>query len=275
MATQHTGQKGLAFDLDGDTFVDDGLEEGAHLVGGDFAEVVGGGGAVDGVGHDLAGAQETDDVEHRGDDGGVGGVEVGGMVSSIDIGIGLAAEEAPLEDEVAVELLEGFNNTGDVVARSRVVYLGNQLVGGGINFHDGVVDLAEGGEDLGDVDAGGVAEDRDLGMREVAVAESQGVVDDLRELRVEGGFAVAAEGDGVDGDIVGDHILEFVAEVVTDLGGGGDDGVVATVAIPSTFAVDAVEVAEFTFLGEKVDAEGVAQSAAMDWSEDRFFTKHF
>lgn len=197
------------------------------------------------------------------------------MVSSIDIGIGLAAEEAPLEDEVAVELLEGFNNTGDVVARSRVVYLGNQLIGGSIDFHDGVVDLAEGGEDLGDVDAGGVAEDRDLGMREVAVAESQGVVDDLRELRVEGGFAVAAEGDGVDGDIVGDHILEFVAEVVTDLGGGGDDGVVATVAIPSTFAVDAVEVAEFTFLGEKVDAEGVAQSAAMDWSEDRFFTKHF
>ena len=50
------GTRGLAFNLDGDAFVDDGLEEGAHLVGGDFAEVVGGGGAVDGVGHDLAGA---------------------------------------------------------------------------------------------------------------------------------------------------------------------------------------------------------------------------
>jgi len=255
-----TATKRSAFYLDLEAFVDEGFEDGVHLVGGDFGEVLGGGGAVDGVGHDFAGVEGSDDVEHGSCHLGGGAVEV------------RAAEEAPLEDEIAVELTEGVDDAGDVVAWGGVVDFCDEVVGWGVDFHDRVVHFAEGVEDLGDVDAGGVGEYGDLSRGGVAVAEGEGVVDDLRELRVEGRFAVAAEGDGVHLDAVGVEVLEFVGEVVAYLFGRGERGVVASVAVPAAFAVDAVEVAEFAFFGEQVDAEGSAEAAAMYRSEDRFFT---
>ncbi len=261
---------GSALDLYFEALVDKRLEEGAHLVGRDLGQVLRRRRPVDGVGHHLARVEGADDVEHGADHLVVGRVEtlVGG---DILIGRRDLTEEAPLEDEIAVELFERLDDPCYVVARCRVVDASDKFVGRCVDFHDGVVDLAKGVEDLGDVDARGVAEDGNLGRGGKLVAERQGEVDDLGELRVERRFAVAGEGDGVDFYAVGVEVLEFVGEVVAYLFGRGELGVVAAVAVPAAFAVDAVEVAYFSFFREEVDAERGAESTAIDGSKNCFF----
>jgi len=235
-----------SFDLQVEAFVDEWLHEAGHLVGGEEFEPLGRCGAVDGVDHDLPGAELADNVHPAVEDFGARGVEV----------VFFAAEHAGLQHEVAVELLEGLDHAGYVVAWRRFVDAGYEVVGGGVDFHNGVVDLGEGLEDLGQVDAGGVGEDGHLGGGGQTVAEGEGVVDDGGELGVEGGLAIAGEGDGVD---LGALLLEgeeHALEVAVHFGGGGEDGVGVAILVPTAFAVDAVEVADFALLGQEVDAEG-------------------
>ena len=232
------------FDLySGDALVDDGLHEGFHLLGAEFLQPLHGGGAVDGVDHPLARTQLADDIHQRQDDFGAGGVEVG------------RAQHAGLQYEVALETFQGFDDTRHVVARGGQVDFGNEVVGGGVDFHDGVVHAAQGVEDLGQVDAGGVAQHGDLGPGVVPVAQAEGVVDDLGELGVERRLAVAAEGDAVYGGALVRKPLQHPLEVGAHLHGGGQEGVVAAVAVPAALAVDAVEVADLALLGQEVDAQ--------------------
>ena len=122
------------------------------------------------------------------------------------------------------------------------------------------------------MDASGIAEDRDFGRWGILVAKGEGVVDDFGELGVDGWLAVAAEGDGVDFDLLPLEALQHSLKVGKDLGCGGEDGVVASVAVPTAFAIDTIEIAKFAFFGQEVDAQRCSEAATMDGSEDCFFS---
>ena len=256
--------KGSAFDLDAETFVEEGLDEAGHLVDGEFLETLCGGGSVDGVNHYFAGTEEAHYTHPAVEDFGACGVEA----------VLCAAEHHGLEDEVAVKLLEGFDGAIDVVTWGGLVDARGEVVGGGVDFHDGVVDLGKGLKDGGDVDAGGVGEDGHFGRGGIKVAQGQGVVDDLRKFGVEGGFAITREGEGVDLCAFVLEAEEHTLEVGVHFDGGGYHSVIAAILVPATFTIDAVEVAYFAFFGHEVDAKGGAETTAENRTENSFFTNH-
>ena len=91
---------------------------------------------------------------------------------------------------------------------------------------------------------------------------------------IERGLAVAAEGDAVHRRALGGKLLEHALQVGAHLLGGGQKGVVAPVAVPAAFAVDAVKIAYLALLGQQVDAQRAAQTAAEDGPENSFFAYH-
>ena len=74
----------------------------------------------------------------------------------------------------------------------------NEFISRGVDFHRRIVDLPQSVENLKFMYHCGVRQHRDLRVGIILVAQGDGVVDDLRKFRVDGGLAIAAEGDGVD-----------------------------------------------------------------------------
>jgi len=232
-----------SFDLEIEAFVYEGLHQSGHLFGGEEFEVLGRCGAVDRVDHNLPRAELTDYLHPTIQHFGTGGVKL----------IFLAAQHAGLQHKVALELLERCYHTGDVVARRGLVDAGNELVGGSVDFHYGVIHLGEGLKHFGQVHAGGIGEDGDLGRGRILVAEGDGVGNDGRELWIEGGFTVAGKGDGIDLDALLLEGFKLALKVVMNLSSSRKDGVGTAILVPSTFAVDAIKVAYFAFLWQEVD----------------------
>ena len=104
------------------------------------------------------------------------------------------------------------------------------------------------------VDHGGVAEDADLGLRAVAVAQADGVVDDFRKVRVARRFAIAGEGQHVWQLSVSLHLLELLFQLFSHCLPVGHGQGRTVVVVESALAVDAVEAAHLTVGRQQVDA---------------------
>ena len=99
------------------------------------------------------------------------------------------------------------------------------------------------------MDACGIGEHGDFRFGGKPVALGEGVSDNGWEFGVQGGFAVTGEGDGV-------YLYTFVFlkaehpfQIVFHFLGGRKDGVVSPVSIPTTFTIDAVEIANLALFG--------------------------
>jgi hypothetical protein len=54
----------------------------------------------------------------------------------------------------------------------------------------------------------------------------------------------------------------------------GQLGVVTTILIPTTFAINAVESANLTLFRQQIDSQRTAQTTAMDGTKNDFFSYH-
>ena len=181
------------------------------------------------------------------------------------------AQEHRLHDEPSLEAEHVLHYVGHVVGRGRAVDQRSLRVGGGIQFEDGVVHLLQGLENAGLSAARGVGKDAHLGGRIVAVPQFKRKADDLREGRVQRGFPVSGEGDGVDRGPIGHASLQLGFQRVAHVFRGGEEGIGQAVLVPSALAVHAVKVTNFSFLRQKIDAQGTPQPAAEDGSKNRVF----
>ena len=167
----------------------------------------------------------------------------------------VVAQHAGLEHEFAVESLERFHHTINVIARRRLVDEFHQRVGWRVNLHYRVVDFAQGIEHPWYMYTCCVAQHRYLGLRIILVPQMQGVVYNLRKVRIKRRLAVAAEGDAVNARALGSKLFEHPFQVASHLGRRGQHRVVTAVAVPAAFAVDAVEIANLALFGQQIDAQ--------------------
>ena len=109
--------------------------------------------------------------------------------------------------------------------------------------------------DSGTQDLRGVGEDADACLWEIVVAQTDGVIDDLREVGVQGGFAVACKGEDIGRGSFCLHELKACLECVGDFLGRRHAEVGAVPGVEAAFAIDAVEGTDFSVGRKQVDAE--------------------
>lgn len=146
-----------------------------------------------------------------------------------------------------------------VIFGLRLVDSRRQGICGRIQFKDRVVHQMQGLCNFGATEACGIGEHRYCGRREKPVPEFNGIPNNLRELRIEGGFAVPGEGYGVDGSTVGSAGTQFFFEQRLYLRRRGKPPVCSAVGIPAAFTVNAVEIAELALRRKQVNPEGIPQ----------------
>ena len=227
-----------------------------------------------GLEQSLGGRLTVDGVDHHllrsdGLDGFKPGVDV--CVACVINGFALTftAHEHRLDDHVTMEGLEAVDDLIDIVGAVRVIYLINISGIDGVEFQDVVIHLHERVVYLWTVDHRGIAEYGDLRLRTVLVAQTDGVGDDLCEVGMTGGFAVACKGEDIGQLTVGHHLLEFGFQFLRHLLTGGERERRTVVFIETTLAIDAVERADLTVGWQQVDAQRDAETAAVDRAEDR------
>ena len=140
---------------------------------------------------------------------------------------------------------------------------------GAVELEDVLVDHAQGARHPPLVQAGGVAEHGHLALGRVLVAQGDGGLHYLLELRVHGGFAVAGEGDDVGQRVLLGHLAELVLELPGHLAGLGQAGGAGTLAVVARLAVEAVVGAHLAVVGHQVDSQREAQATRVDRSEHR------
>ena len=227
-----------------------------------------------GLEQSLGGRLTVDGVDHHllrsdGLDGFKPGVDV--CVACVINGFALTftAHEHRLDDHVTMEGLEAVDDLIDIIGAVRVIYLINISGIDGVEFQDVVIHLHERVVYLWTVDHRGIAEYGDLRLRTVLVAQTDGVGDDLCEVGMTGGFAVACKGEDIGQLTVGHHLLEFGFQFLRHLLTGGEGERRTVVFIETTLAIDAVERADLTVGWQQVDAQRDAETAAVDRAEDR------
>jgi hypothetical protein len=119
----------------------------------------------------------------------------------------------------------------------------------------------------------GIREDRELGLGKIAVSEIFSPLDDLSQLGVKRGFAVAGKGDRIQFGSMSSQLSQMFLQrlgnllrrrEIFDLMSEFQRGV----ASPAVLAIETIKRAEFVVDGEKIDAERGAQSPRMHRSID-------
>ena len=245
----------------------DAVANGVEFFGRGFLQTLGGCFAVDGVDHYLLGGNGFHGFEPWGN------VFFAGVVVGAPLGPPrrgkVAFEEHGLNDDVAVETLESFDDLVHLIpfAFGTVHHINIGWVNG-VELEDVVVHFHQRIVDLRTVDERGIGEHADLGIRKILVAQPDGVFNDFWEMRIGRGFTVAGEGEHVGMGAICFHVLQF-----------GFDGIGyffpcrhlllgTVVGIETAFAIDAVEGADLSVGRKEIDAETDAETAAMDGPED-------
>ena len=112
------------------------------------------------------------------------------------------------------------------------------------------------------MDTGSIAKHTDLGRGVILVTQAQCVVDNLRKLGIDSRFTVTAESNTINRNILFLKLLQHAPKVVAHLLGGGEDGVVTTITVPSTLAVDAVKITYLTLLRQEINTQRTTKSPA-------------
>lgn len=226
----------------------------------EFVKLQGGCFTVEGIYHHFAGA----DVHHT-----LQPLREIGILAVVEgYALLFTAEEHGLDDEIAVKGFEMFDNLLDINGHNGCVDRIEHLLGAGIKLQQRVLDALEGGTNLGACQLRGIGEAGDHGIGIVLVAQGNESIDDFVEMRMKGGLPVAGEGDAVNGNIVVPASYKFVFNSLQHflhrvVFTGGQ----AFLQSPSALAVEAVEGTDLDIDWQKVDAEGMSQSAAVDGSK--------
>jgi hypothetical protein len=168
--------------------------------------------------------------------------------------------------------IEGLHPVDDdiyIVSAIRVIHLIYIYRIDGVEFQDIVINLHERIVDCLTMNHRGIAEHADLRFWAILVAQSDGVADNLCEMRMTGRLAIAGEGEYVGHAPFGPHLNEPFLEGFGNglTSGKGESG--AVVFIEAALTIDAVERTDFSVGRQKIDAEGEPQPSAMDRPENR------
>lgn len=143
--------------------------------------------AVDGVNHHFA----RRDIFH--------GLQPRGNILFSYIGhilalIVLSTKEHCLDNTLPVKGLHAIYDLLHIIGRQRWTIKALYVIGvDRIELEDVVIYLGQSGMDRRAMDESRVAQDRDLGLRTVGVAQTDGFVDDLGKVRITGRFAIAGK----------------------------------------------------------------------------------
>ena len=223
--------------------------------------------AVDGVNHYLLGSNGFHGFEPWGD------VFFAGVVVGAPLGPPrrgkVAFEEHGLDDDVTLEALESFDDLIYLIPFAfGAIHLINIYGVDGVELLDVVVNLHQGIMDFGTVDEGGIGEHADLGIREILVAQPDGIFYDFGEMGIGRGFTVAGKGEYVGVGAICFHVLQFGFEGSGYFFPCRHLLLGTVVSIETAFAIDAVEGADLSVGRKEIDAETDAETAAMDGPED-------
>ena len=114
----------------------------------------------------------------------------------------------------------------------------------------------------------GIAEHADFGLWAVAVAQTDGVVYNLRKVRVTGGLAITGKGDDVRQAAVGLHLPELGLESFSHLFASGKRKLRSVVGIEATLTIYTVEGAYLAVGRQQIDTKRETHPAAVHRSED-------
>ena len=103
------------------------------------------------------------------------------------------------------------------------------------------------------VTIGGIAQYTDFGLGEVLIAKSYRVIYDAWEIRVHRGFSIAGKGDDIRASTCTLHLLQLLLQHFCHLLSRRDAKFGFGVGIKAAFTVYAIEGAQFTIGGQKID----------------------
>ncbi len=244
----------------GNACSDDTVAYLVELLAGSLEQSLGRRFTVDGVDHHLLRSDVLDGLQP--------GSHIG-LAGVVDrLACRYAAHKHGLDDDMSLEGLQTVDDEIHVVGAVGMVHLHDVVRVDGVELQDVVVHSHEGVVHLLAVDHGGIAQHGDLRLGTVVVAQADGVVDDLSEVGMTGGLAVAGKGQHVGQLAIGRHLQQLLLQRLGHLAARGQGQGGAVVFVESAFAVDAVERAQLPISRQQVDAQRDAQSATVYGAEN-------
>ena len=119
-----------------------------------------------------------------------------------------------------------------------------------------------------------VAQDADFRLRTIAVAQCDCIVNNARKVGVKRWFAIAGKGNNVGQAPFFDHLLQLFFQVGLHLLTRGAPTARMGRFIEATFAINAVERAEFSISRHQIDAQRNAQAPTMYGAKNRSWEKY-
>ena len=191
--------------------------------------------AVDSVNHNLARGYLLDGFKPWSDERFRGVVNIFPTLSC-------TFQEHCLDNGLPIESLDAGNDTVHVVGRlDRTVHLVYITGADGVELQDVVVHFRKCLVYLRTMDKGRIAEDGNLRLRAVFVAQADGIVDDFDKMRVRCRLSIAGESQHVRVYFLPQHLFQLRFQRLGNDFTGGMRGLRLMVIVEAAFTVNAVE----------------------------------
>ena len=216
--------------------------------------------AVDGVDIDLFGLNAAKGFEPRQE------VAFGGVVKSFPFKF--ARQKDGLYLHLSVESAQRLNELLNIVRADRSIDDPDKFGIDGVEFENVVVHTHQSFPHSRAMAESGIAQHTHFGQRKIAVAQGEGVVDDGRKIGMQRRFTIAGKSDDVKRFSCAVHLSEGFGQSIGHLLPRRDGRLRASVGVETTFAVDAIESAEFPIGRKEIDAQRNPQPPTVNRSED-------
>lgn len=224
--------------------VADGIEFGRS----GFGQVVVGCLAVDGVNHHTLGTDTAEGFQPRSDKG------LGGIVE-VALGI-MTFKKHGLDDDMPLKPRQVVDDALHIVAGRNGPVKPSDVIGvDGVKFLDIVVNAHQCIMHLWAVNHRGIAQHRHFGLREIAVAQRQCVIDDASEVGMSRGFTISGKGQHVRSGTIFAHVYKAQFQGLTHFFTGRKFPHRPMVAVESALTIQAIEGAHLAIAWQQVDTK--------------------
>lgn len=261
-----------AFHASCTNLVGDGMEHGGR----GFLQPLDGCFAVNGVNHHLAGTYAAEG-SYPGQDVGIRRIIDtyfhcipclrGRMSTSRPTKFHFARHKHGLHDDVAVELAKILDDVFRTIARTGTIHKADVIIVDGVEFLDVVVHTHQGFAYSSIVGHRSIREHTDTRIREILIAQADGIVDDAGKFGMKRRFAVSGKGYDVESFASSETLAE---NIFKSLGNGLTCGARRTggvLAIEATLAINTIKGAEFSVGWHQIDTERDPEATALHRTE--------
>ena len=184
------------------------------------------------------------------------------------------SEEHCLKNKFPAKPHQIRNNILDMIFPLRLIDPARKFIGRSVNLENRIVHLPQSLEDILSEYPCGVRQNRHFRLREILVSQRDGNVNNFSEIRIQSRLSISGKRYGVNRSTRTAAFLQFRLQSLMKLSGGRKLTVSPAILVPATLAINAIEIAQFSFRRKQIDSERRAQPSGVYRPEHKFLSHH-